>query len=141
MYYCTGSNQNYFLKENISFPPSTPRFFWGTKPFHFILPRAKFEGIKRTVAIEILNLKQFNHTQQFYLLLFFFFPSNETHLDLQIFCNEAMQNHCLVMQMKRELTEKHSGEHESFAKTQSEKFYCQSKFTNISKLAFMHVHC
>lgn len=52
-----------------------------------------------------------------------------------------MQNHCLVMQMKWELTEKHSGEHKLFAKIQSKNFYCQSKCINVSKLAFVRVHC
>ena len=52
-----------------------------------------------------------------------------------------MQNHCLVMQMKWELTEKHSGDHEPFAKTQSKDFYCQLKGTNVSKLSFVCVRC
>lgn len=52
-----------------------------------------------------------------------------------------MQNHCLVMPLKWKLTEKYSGDHEPFAKTQRKDLYCQSKGTNVSKLSFVGVHC
>lgn len=53
-----------------------------------------------------------------------FFSNKEA---LQIFCNEVMQNHCLVMQMKQELTVKHSEDHELFARIHNKRFLLSIK--------------
>lgn len=55
-----------------------------------------------------------------------------------------MQNHCLVMQMKWELTEKHSKDHEPFAKTQSKDFLLSVKSHKRFQIIFfffLSEHC
>lgn len=104
-------------------------------PFH--IAQGYIWKVKGIFAIEIFSLKQFNHTQNLDLPLTFF-QQWKTFGALQIFCNEAMQNHCLVMQMKWDLTEKHSRDHEPFAKTQSKDFLLSVKS---HKLSFLREHC